>query len=68
MSYTAVSTQKEVVILGYQWDELSAQVAAFIAAPVFDDHNHLLGYVIVQLNKQWLTSLVDDRLWLVQTA
>jgi len=65
-----VQSQKQQVpfIQGYRWHEMIAKVAALVSAPVLNDDGETIGFVVVQVNKNWLYAIADDRLGLGSTG
>jgi diguanylate cyclase (GGDEF)-like protein/PAS domain S-box-containing protein len=65
-----VQSQKQQIpiIQGYRWHDINAKVAALASAPVLDDNGETIGFVIVQINKNWLHAVGNDRLGLGKTG
>lgn len=52
---------------GYRWDESQGELVGLIAAPVINNQ-HIVGYLIVQLNKTWLQQFINQRQGLGDTG
>jgi len=66
--YHQAAQQTKTIRSGYQWHESKAQIAEFIASPVFDQLGSMQGVLIVQLNKHWLDQFVTNRQGLGETG